>query len=896
MWAIFEEKRRASLVFVLLLSAVVSRVYADPERVYLDGIWQVRAARDVLEGVEQIASPTFVPAGWHTAHVPATVLAILTENGVYPDPYYGTNLKKIPGYKDGLWLAMPQDSPFRTAWWYRTTFEVPNDFQGKHVSLHLEGINFAADVWLNGHLVGSADKIRGMFRRHAVQVTEYLRWGAANVLLLRVVPPGQLPEKDYDTKQIEATTGWDDHNPQPPDLNTGVWQPVYLEADGPVSLLHPYVQTDLDVPDLRQAVLTPSIWVRNNTSEPLEATVSYDIDNRQGSQTVTLGAAEQREVIFRVDAFPNLRIDNPRVWWPNPVGRQELYTATFAVRVRGEASDTASCRFGIRKVETFLNEEKWRHYRINGRDILIRGGAWMTCDMMLRLTRERYEALVRYAREANLNMLRSEGFSIRETDLFYDVCDEYGVMVTQQLFGRSIPDEDLAVACVEDTLLRIRNHPSLVHFLGHDETFPTDTLDAAYRRLIEVHRLDRTYQPHSGTFNVLTRESTGGTRTGTRELWTYAGPSHYYWRKFDGAWGFAQSGGIGGVLAARASLREMMAPEDWSNPLQSEAFSFHTVVQGITYFDALFRAMERSYGPAEGFDDFCNKIYAMNYNSARGMFEAYARNKYAATGITTWKYDAAWPASLTWQYIDWYLRPTAAYFGAKKACSPLHVLYAYDDNTAYVVNSFYSAKKGLLVSADIFDATGQKRWEKTKTLDVAPDGREAAFPVEVPADITNVYFLRLALKDAEGAMVDENVYWLSTTPDIPGSHSYGIDGVFKTHPKSIADFTLLNHLDRVDLSVETGVATDVPEPTFWVTLKNTSNRVGFLVQLALVDEETGVEIAPVYWEDNYLCLVPESERTIKVNLPVGKTLPKKLVLDVSGWNVNPVRVSLSPSR
>ena len=139
----------------------------------------------------------------------------------------------------------------------------------------------------------------------------------------------------------------------------------------------------------------------------------------------------------------------------------------------------------------------------------------MTSDMMLRLTPRRYEALIRYAKEANLNMLRSEGFSIRETDEFYDLCDRYGIMVTQQIFGRSIPDEPLAVACVKDMMLRIRNHPSLVHFLGHDETFPTESLDKAYRELIAAFVPDRTYQPHSGAFNVQDRFKTGQ-QAGTR--------------------------------------------------------------------------------------------------------------------------------------------------------------------------------------------------------------------------------------------------------------------------------------------------------------------------------------------------------------------------------------------
>ncbi len=268
-----------------------------------------------------------------------------------------------------------------------------------------------------------------------------------------------------------------------------------------------------------------------------------------------------------------------------------------------------------------INDEGWRLFKVNGKNILIRGGAWMTSDMMLRLSPDRYDALVRYAKEAGFNMLRSEGFSIRETDEFYAACDKYGIMVTQQIFGRSIPDENLAVACVKDMMLRIRNHPSLVHFLGHDETFPTPTLDKAYRDLIAKYIPDRTYQPHSGAFNVKDRFKTGGTRTGTLQLWTYAGPAHYYTHKKDGAWGFAQSGGIGGITASLESIKRMMPETDWWPPLKSPSWSLHTVIQGGGYFDDLLKALDAKYGAPKDIDDFAMTAHVMNYESARGMFE-----------------------------------------------------------------------------------------------------------------------------------------------------------------------------------------------------------------------------------------------------------------------------------
>ena len=852
--------------------------------VVLSDGWQIQSSAKLAAGGEILSMPGAPVAEWYPVSVPKTVLAALVDNGVYPDPYFGLNLKGIPGYQDDLWLIQQEDSPFRAPWWYRVEFDLPEKKTERYHTLHLDGINYEANIWLNGHLIAGRDQVIGMFRRFEFPVTEHLRYGGKNALAVEIIPPGLLPEIKTRTKQIEATTGWDDHNPQPPDMNMGIWQPVYLREQGPVSIRHPYVESDLALPGLEQARLTVSAWLRNNTDAPLECRLSGTIEDRPFSQTITLNAQETREVFFTPDIFEVLTFNNPRVWWPNPAGPQELYTLNLAAAVNDVVSDTAETTFGIRDVTTYINVDDWRGYQVNGRNILIRGGAWMTIDMMLNLDPALYDALVRYAREGHLNMLRSEGFSIRETNLFYDLCDRYGVMVTQQLFGRNIPDEALAIACIEDTLLRIRNHPSLVHFLGHDETFPTETLDRAYRDLLAKHRIRRSYQPHSGTFNIASRAETGGTRTGTRELWTYAGPSHYYWtdkRKFDSAWGFAQSGGIGGILAARDSIRQMM-PEESLWPLENnETWSFHTVTQGLEYFDVVFKTLAGSYGEAKDFEDFCDKLYAMNYNSARGMYEAYARHKYDALGITTWKYNAAWPAALTWQYVDWYKRASAAYYGARKACTPVHALYAYDDEHLYVVNSYYTPQQDLTLRHTLYTLEGRKVSENMETLSVEPDGRARGAKVEVPETAGDLYFLLLELCTADGTLLSRNVYWLSKTPDIPGTSSHSLAGVFSTRPKSVADFTALQTLPEISIAAET----DWKDTTLEVTLTNNTPQIAFMVELALIDPDSQMELGPTFWSDNFLVLFP-GER-IEVTADAG-TRTNQPQLRVQGFNIKPV--------
>ena len=525
---------------------------------------------------------------------------------------------------------------------------------------------------------------------------------------------------------------------------------------------------------------------------------------------------------------------------------------------------------------------------INGEKILIRGGAWMTSDMLLRLTPERYEALVRYAREAHLNMLRSEGFSIRETDEFYDLCDEYGIMVTQQLFGRNLPDEDLAISIIKDMMLRIRNHPSLVHFLGHDETFPTATLDSAYQSLVAQYTPERTYQPHSGAFDIKNRFKTGGTRTGTMELWSFANPEHYYTHKDDGAWGFAQSGGIGGVVAPYESMRRMMPEKDlW--PIDNDTFSFHTVLQSLDYFETLRNAMNHKYGEPQDIKDFCLKGQVINYESARGMFEAYARNKYDALGITTWKYNAAWPASITWQYIDWYLNVGGAYYGAKKACEPLHVQYSYDDHSVYVVNSFYKSFGNLTVKARVFDFDMNVKYSRTATVDVAKDGKTEAFKIDWPQGLSKSYFLSLILEANDGQDISNNFYWFSKIPYIEGTKEEVMleDNwdMFRTIPTSFSDHTDLLKLPPVELESSYNITDEDNEKVVQVNIKNPSPNLAFMIHLALTRGKDGDEVTPAYWQDNYFSLLPGESKRVTAHVPAYALQGASGHVKIEGWNI-----------
>jgi exo-1,4-beta-D-glucosaminidase len=888
--------KRGAVTLVMALLCLVASPAAGlaDDLIVLSEDWQLQSSAKVNEPGALISTTQFRPEGWYPTAVPTTVLAALVENEVYPDPYYGLNLEKVDGYRAGPWVVMPAESPFRSPWWYRTEFTVPSNLRGRRLTLHFDGINYQADIWLNGTKIADRESVIGMFQRFEFDVTERVLVGERNVLAVEIIAPGQGPAEEWSfaAKQIEATIGWDDHNPQPPDMSMGIWRQVYLRPSGPARVKHPYVVTKLNLPSTDVASLTVSAEIANLTPRPVTGELRGTIENLGFSQPVRLQPNETRRVEFAPADYRQLVIQNPRVWWPHTVGSQELYELRLELVIDGRTSDSADVRFGIREATSFINEEGWRAYMINGKRILIRGGAWMVNDMLLRLSPDRYEAMIRYVRDAGLNMLRVEGFSVRETDEFYRLADEYGVMVTQQLFGRSIPDEALQIANVRDTILRIRNYPSLVHFLGHDETFPSASLDEAYRDLIAELTPERSYQPHSGVFNVKLRWDGGGARTGSREAWTYAAPEHYYVVKEVGAWGFAQSGGIGGVVASLESMRRMM-PEGEMWPPWTKTWSHHTVIQGGPYFDALLKAMKDRYGEPEGIEDFTVKGQALNYESARGMFEAYARNKYYATGITTWKFNSAWPASPTWQYVDWYLVPTAAYFGAKKACEPLHVQYSYDDDSVWVVNSFYRDYRDLKVTAKLYNFDMTEKYSHTDSIHVVSDGKTEAFKIEWPAGLTRTHFLKLELHDNEGRFIGDNFYWLSNVPDIRGPLGYTKDRVFQVNAKSRANFTDLAKLPRVNLNVSSRMEERGKERAMLVTVANPSNDLAFMVRLGVTQGRGGRDVAPAYWEDNFFSLMPGESRVVRVEFAAEDLAGTEPVLRVDGWNIEPVVLASS---
>jgi exo-1,4-beta-D-glucosaminidase len=833
--------------------------------------WRIQSSEKVTEGGAVLSTSAFQPRDWYRATVPATVVSTLVDNKVYADPYFGMNLRSYPGVAYGVGqnfsnIAMPADSPFGRAWWYRTEFRLPPSARGRTVWLNFDAINYRANIWLNGQRIAAADQALGMYRMFEYDVTATVQIGAPNVLAVEVFPP--VPN--------ELTITFVDWNPMPPDKDMGLVRDVYLATSGPVALRHPQVRTQLE-PGYKTAHLLASADLRNATDRAVEGVLKAEIAGRSVSRTVKLGPKETA----RVD-LDSVDLLNPKLWWPYPLGGQDLYPAVFTFQTGAAVSDRAAFQFGVREVTSRLDEQKHRLFQINGKNILIRGGGW-TQDMLLRFSPEREDDELRYVRDLNLNTIRLEGKLMN--DHFYEACDRQGILVMagwcccsfwERWRNWKPEDYPLAGESLRDQVRRIRNHPSLLTWLYGSDESPNAQAEAVYLKVLEEERW-----PVPTISSAADRTTTVTGVTGVKMTGPYEYVAPNYWledKRRGGAWSFNTETSPGPAIPELASLRQML-PKEHLWPID-EFWNYHAGGGSYRNVNVFTAALEGRYGKAKGLEDYVRKSQVMTYEAERAMFEAYGRNKYAATGVVQWMLNNAWP-SIIWHLYDWYLRPGGGYFGTKKACEPLHVQYSYDDRSVVVVNSYYRALPHHTVTAKVYNLDMTEKFSQTASIDIAPDSAARVFEIPEIAGLSDVYFVKLSLTDVPGEVVSSNFYWLSTKPDV-SDWTRG-NGVY-TPIKSYADLTALEKLSpaRVRLTpsrLETRGADEVRR----VTVENTGTGLAFFVRLSVVAGDR--EIAPVIWEDNYFELMPGEKKVVAASYHKKDLGGSAAMIKVDGWNV-----------
>ena len=850
--------------------------------------WAIQSSCKVREKGEQISSLTFNPSGWHRTRVPSTVLAALVADRTYPDPYFAMNLRSIPGttYPIATNFAhepMPEDSPFKCSWWYRTEFSLPANFRNRNVSLHFAGINYRANVWLNGKQITDSTQIAGAYREYELNISQALKPGAANVLAVETFAP----------EPKDLAINWVDWNPMPADKDMGLWREAYLTASRALSLRHAYVNSKV-APGLEKAALTFSVQAANATDHPVQGVLKASFGKIRVQQPVELAAGETRNVSFTADHFPEMNVEHPELWWPYQMGSPKLHQLDLQFLQNGQVSDRVSARFGIREITSELDEQQNRVFKINGKRLLIRGGGWSQ-DMLLRQQQERLRREFEYVKHLHLNTIRLEGKM--ETEAFFNLADEQGILVMAGWCCCDIWEEwdkwqpenhQVAVESLRSQSLRLRGHPSLFVWLYGSDNPPPPEVEREY-----LNVLKETDWPNPA---VSSASQTPTTVTGVSGV-KMTGPYQYvppsYWLnptantlKLGGAFGFNTETSPGPAVPTLDSLTKMLG-KDHLWPID-DVWNYHAGSQEFKDLHIFNNAMEATYGKPGDLQDYLKKAQAMAYDSERAMFEAYRRNQYTSTGVVQWMLNNAWPSTI-WHLYDYYLQPAGGFFGARKANEPVHIQFSYDDRSVVVVNALQQPVRGLKASAELYDFNLQKIFAKEVPVDAAQDSIQKIFTIPESGEDAGISFVRLRLEDDHGHMQSSNFYWLPakySTFDWPST-------TFEYTPSpTYEDLTQLNSLAPIKLRMS---AVKTSEPAIRVNVSNPSKNLAFHVVLKAFNKADGQEILPVLWDDNYFEVLPGESRTVTAVFEGRQLQNVQAAVELGGWNIIKQTAALSTS-
>ncbi|PYS90409.1 MAG: glycosyl hydrolase family 2 [Acidobacteria bacterium] len=860
---------------------------AEPTKLPLKHNWWLQSSAQVQAQGDNISRNGFQIQGWYPTTVPATVVAALVNYKVYPDPYFGVNLRQLPGanYPTGKIfsrLPMPDGSPFKVAWWYRTEFQLPASERGRTIWLHFDGINYRANIWLNGRLLADNRQVAGAFRTYEFDVTNFVRPGARNTLALEINAP----------TETDLGINWVDWNPTPPDKNMGLWREVYLTMSGPVALRYPQVVTHFDAGRLDLAHLIVNAELHNATDKQVTGVLRGRLDRISFQQTVALAPHETKSVSFTPERFPQLNLAHPRLWWPTGMGAQNLYDLHTEFIVNGASSDQQTTHFGVREITSELDAQNHRFFRVNGRRVLVRGGGW-SLDMLLRPNAERTENEIRYVRDMGLNAIRLEGKL--EFDYLFDLADRYGILVIAgwcccdqwEMWDKwDAEDHEVSAASQHDQIMRLRHHPSLLVWLnGSDGPPPADV----EQRYISILQSCQWPNPYISSASAKPTSVTGASGVKMTGPYDWVPPS--YWlldTQNGGAYGFNTETSPGPAVPPVSSLRKFI-PADHLWPID-DVWLYHAGGGQFKTLKIFNDAMDARYGRATSLDDYVMKSQLMTYDGERAMFEAYARNRERAGGVVQWMLNNAWP-SLIWHLYDYYLLPAGGYFGTKKACEPLHVQYSYDDRSVVVVNTTDRNLRGARVTASVHNLDLHERYTRTDRISIAPDSSTAVFTIPQLPNLSATYFVRLTLHDAAGQLLSDNLYWLSTKQD-------ALDFVkstwYYTPLTAYADLTALKNLPPAHLNVTAHTERRGAEEFAHIRLVNTSNTLAFFVRLHLTRGRNGDDLVPLLWQDNYISLLPGEARDTTATYKLKDLHGTQPALTIIGWNVPPQTQMLAP--
>lgn len=803
------------------------------------GDWLLKRAEATDKG-ENISSSKMDGNGWITATVPGTALMSYVNIGALPDPNVADNLENA------------SESFFNSNFWYRRTFSVPEKMKGKHVFLCFDGINWKANVFLNGKRI---NRIEGAFMRSRTDITEMLREGT-NILAVEVIKPdniGGTKEKTYATTDINggmlgadnptfhASIGWDWIS-SVRGRETGIWNDVFLSAEGSVTISDPLVSTSLALPDTA-ATITPRVILTNNEAGAVSGKLRGWIGDIAFEKRVDMAQGEEKEVVFAPEEYAQLREQRMRLWWPNGYGEPYMYDAGYEFVPDGGEKVRTDYRAGIRQM-TYEGADKKLQMWINGKRFVPLGGNWGFSEHNLLYRKREYDITVGYHRQMNFNMIRNWVGQIGDEE-FYDACDRNGIMVWQDFWlanpcdGPDPDDNALFMHNASDFTRRMRRHPSIALYCGRNEGYPPATLNASLKKLVDDANPGMLYIPSSADEGV----------SGHGPYW--AEPAKTYFSKQTGK--LHTERGMPNVMTYEGLARTFSSEALWP---QSEEWGRHDFTQRGATFNAM---MEHAFGKPADAREFGSLAQWINYDGYRAMFESGAKYR---QGLLIWMSHSCWPSQV-WQCYDYWMEPTAAFFACRKACEPLHIQWNALTRDVEVVNITAEAHKDMKACRDILDVRGRVVSSAEASLCCDADTTLTLPSLHVDSLAggrpTDVRFIRLALDDAEGRRVSDNFYVIGNE-----------------------EGNLMQLRSLTNVSLKTDVVRDGNR--YDVTIANETDTPAMMIRLNLKAED-GEQVLPVSYEDNYFHLMPGETRTVRVEWNQADTRSLPTYVEITGFNV-----------
>ncbi len=866
------------IIPIVLITFIMLQSYAlaQPVKYLLHDNWKAKRVSDVTADGSEITGTDYKSEGWLDAVVPGTILTTLLHNNQIPDPFFGMNNNLIPDvYNTGR--------DYYTYWFFNE-FETPETKDGQEVWLNFRGINYFADIFLNGKRVNT-NTHQGMYLREKYLITPYLNKGKPNRLAVWVAPPD--PVGNAYTGQggdgtigrnvtMQCTAGWDWICPIR-DRNTGIWDQVCVEITGSVDIRNPYIETrvpEIRIPGKTQdpAYVKLSVELKNTSSQIVQGTLKIEFEGQTSSVKVTLNPFEEKVV-----QHPEIKIENPLLWWPNGMGDQPLYHMKIDFIAQGGTNmDSEQVSFGIRETGNYFDEKiKSRVFTVNGQKVFIKGGNWIASDALLRLSKERYEAEVRLHAGMNMNMIRVWGGGLTERPEFYDACDKHGILVWQDLWisgdcngewndptkkesqarRKAYPDNhDLFIESVIDQVRMLRNHPSLYLWCGGNETLPpADILKALEENIFPRFDPKRFFLEMSTSSKLMTNTigGVGDGPYGIREPEKIFTERSFPFNPETGSIGIPNYEGLKKII-----------PEDEMVPPQSfragKSWSYHKYLPLLDFPDR--------YGKVKDIRDFCLKAQIVSYEQYRALQEGFNYKMWDwYSGMLIWKNQNPWTA-LRGFFYDYYLDYTGGYFGYKHGATPVHIQLNLNDSMVCVVNQTADKLSSITSIIRLYGMHGKLLSEQKNPVNLNAHDVILLNKIDLPKDNNEVFFLRLQLIDRD-KVLDENLYWLSNK-----SHSY----------------EKLNELEKV--IVKTAINKS-DEGHAVIAISNPNNETAFFIRLKIINAKNEL-VLPSYLTDNYFTLLPGDEKQVGLDLTESNSQGSRdeLRLVVEGWNMLPVEI------